>query len=73
MTRERRKWPPLVRIALLGITNRTIAWLFALGSLAIAVSFLATGAFAAGGAFLLAACWYFWAIRWVDQHGLWSQ
>jgi hypothetical protein len=72
MTIERSQWPLLVRIGLVGINNRTMAWLFALGSLLISMVFLATKAFVAGGAFLLAACWYLWVIRWVDRNGDWS-
>jgi hypothetical protein len=72
MTIERSQWPLLVRIGLVRITNRTMAWLFALGSLMISIVFLAMKAFVAGGAFFLAACWYLWVIRWVNRHGHWS-
>ena len=72
MTLERSQWPLLVRFGLLGITTRTMAWLFALGSLMISIVFLAMKAFVAGGAFFLAACWYLWVIRWVNRHGHWS-
>jgi hypothetical protein len=69
MATKRSEWPVLVRLGLLGISNPTVAWMFALGSFVVAIVFLAMRSFTIGAAFFLASCWYYWAIRWVNHNG----
>lgn len=68
--------PTWVKIALLGLPNRTSAWTFvwvSLGVAAVSVAygFVDTRSFA-GAIMLLAAWWYYASLRWVDRHGRWS-
>ena len=76
MAIDRGTWPAFVRLALAGITSRTMAWVclwisVALAALSIAIGFKWPIAFT-GGLMLLAALWYYLAIRWVDQNSRWS-
>lgn len=76
MVVDRSKWPPLVRIGLWGLPNKSIAWFFAIASLFLALVCLVLGlfypAFFLGLPLVFAALWYYLAIRWVDQHSHWS-
>jgi hypothetical protein len=74
---DRRSERPLwVRIGLWGLPNRAWAWAFVGLSVAIAAGSVAygfiDGRFFIGGLVVLAALWYYLAIRWVDRHGGWS-
>lgn len=73
---DRGTWPPMVRIALFGVPNRTAAWICIWLSIALAVGSVAYGFINPigflGVAFVLAALWYFLALRWVDQNSKWS-
>jgi hypothetical protein len=68
--------PLWVKIALWGLPNRASAWAFVWLSMAIAIGCAACGIidrrFLIGDIMVLAAVWYYGAIRWVDQHGGWS-
>ncbi len=76
MSVDRSGWPVWVRIGLWSLSSRASAWAFFWLSLALAVGSVAYGLldprFFLGGIMVLAAVWYYLAIRWVDQHGRWS-
>lgn len=76
MTVDRSKWPPMVRIGLWGVPNRSAAWVFVVGSLTLAIASLVLGfkepRLFGGIAFVFAALWYYWAIRWVDHNDRWA-
>jgi hypothetical protein len=69
---ERPWW---VKIGLWGLPSRASAWAFFWLSMAIAIVCVAYGLIdrraAIGGILVLAAAWYYLAIRWVDHHGEW--
>jgi hypothetical protein len=72
---NRSKWPGWVRLALWGISNRILAWVFfgisiTLTLASIGFGFIDPAAFL-GIIFVLAAAWYYFAIRWVDRHDGW--
>lgn len=74
---DRRNWPILVRLGLVGVPTRAAAWGWFWVSIAIAVGCVCYGfvnpvAFA-GGALFLAALWYYSCIRWVDQNSSWTR
>lgn len=73
---DRRSWPPLVRLGLWGLPNRASAWAFFWLSMILAAGCIAYGfvhpLFFTGGLLVLAALWYYLAIRWVEQHSRWS-
>lgn len=75
MPADRSKWPPMVRIGLWGVPNRTAAWAFAAGSLILALVCVAISfkdpRYIGGAALLFAALWYYLSIRWVDKHSHW--
>jgi hypothetical protein len=60
-----------------GLPNRGWAWGLVWFSLVLAGACVAYGVVSGyrpaflGGGFVLAALWYFAAIRWVDRHGEW--
>lgn len=66
----------MVRLGLFGIADRVMAWVFVWVSIASAIGCIAYGfldpRFFFGGLLVLAALWYYLAIRWVDRHGTWS-
>lgn len=73
---DRSKWPMMVRLGLWGLSTRGAAWACFWLALAIAAGCVAYGfveprAFG-GGLMVLAALWYYLAIRWVDQHSRWA-
>lgn len=73
---DRRAWPMMVQWGLLGIPSRRAAWLccwlsFVVGVGSIAYGFVKPRWFG-GGLMLLAAAWYFLAIRWVDRYSRWT-
>jgi hypothetical protein len=73
---DRRYWPPLVQLALLGIHSRGIAWVYVivtlvLGAAGIVAGFVEPLGFL-GGLMLFATLWYVLAIRWVDRNSSWS-
>lgn len=73
---RRVKRPLWVRIALWGIPGRGAAWGFFWLSVAIAIGGIACGRidrrFYVGGLMVVAALWYYLAIRWEDDHGDWT-
>lgn len=73
---DRKSWPVMVRVGLWGLPNRAAAWAFVGLSIALAVGCVIYGLFDRrffiGGILLLAALWYYLAIRWVDRHSRWS-
>jgi hypothetical protein len=75
MAVDRREWPLWVSIALWGLSTRASAWLFFWLSILIAAGSLAysliDARFTLGGLLVLAALWYYLAIRWVDRHSSW--
>lgn len=73
---DRSRWLVMVRLGLWGIPGRGGAWCFvglclAMAAAGIAYGFVNPVGFF-GGLMLLAALWYYLAIRWVDRHGRWS-
>ncbi len=77
MAPDRSQWPMFVRISLLGIKHRGLAWFFVWVSVAIAAGFLAYGivdrrGFVAAIVFVLVALAYYFPLRWVDRHASWS-
>ncbi len=68
--------PLWVKLGLWGLPTRASAWAFFWLSWGITVGCVAYGfwdrRFFFGGLLVLAALWYFLAIKWVDQHGSWS-
>jgi hypothetical protein len=68
-------WPLWVSVGLWGLPGRGWAWGFFWFSLLAAVGCTAYGfiswPFFAGSGFALAAVWYYFAIRWVDQNSEW--
>jgi hypothetical protein len=70
-----RPWPLWVSLGLWGLPGRTWAWGFFWFSLALAVGGVVGGFFFwplfIGSGFVLAALWYYAAIRWVDRYGEW--
>jgi hypothetical protein len=63
--------PPFpVRVALMGIRRKQTAWTYCLLCIAAAVVFAAFGIWE-GMVMLLAAAWYWIAIRWHERHGGW--
>jgi hypothetical protein len=73
---DRGSWPGWVRVGLWGLSTRGSAWAFVGVSLALPAGCVAYGfvdpRFFLGGALVLAALWYYLAIRWVDRHGQWA-
>lgn len=73
--RKPQPWPLWVAIGLWGLPGRGWAWGFFWFSIVIAIGCTVAGfffwPFFAGSGFVFAALWYFAAIRWVDQHGVW--
>lgn len=69
---ERPLW---VKIGLWGLPHRAGAWAFFWLSLVLAFACVVYGfrdaRFFAGGLLLFAAVWYYFSIRWVDQHDRW--
>jgi hypothetical protein len=67
--------PFWVNVGLWGLSSRASAWLCFWLSMAIAAGSIAYGflnpRFFVGGTMVLAALWYYLAIRWVDQYGRW--
>jgi hypothetical protein len=67
--------PWWVKFALLGLPNRSSAWLSVWLSVAIATASVLYGfkdiRFSLGALVLVAALWYLRAIQWVDRHGGW--
>ncbi len=76
MSVDRSSWPWPVRMGLWKVPTRGAAWGYFILAMALALGFVAYGfvkpRFYAGGVFVLAALWYYLAIRWVDAHGEWS-
>ncbi len=80
MSEDRSTWPPMVRFGLMGVRSRGAAWAFFWISIVLAVACIAYAFFNSlfiagiyiGGLFLLAALFYYLAIRWVDQHSKWG-
>lgn len=67
----------MVRLGLWGIRRRGAALVYSWLSVAVAVGCAIYGLldrrFLGGGVLLLAALWYYLAIRWVDRHDRWPQ
>lgn len=76
MSVDRSTWPPMVRMGLMGLRSRGAAWAFFWLSIVIAAGCIAYGfvypSFFIGAIVLLAALWYYLAIRWVDKHSRWG-
>ena len=72
----REDWPPLVRVGLWGLGSRGSAWVFFWGCIVIGAICSIYGfsdrRFFQGSGLLLAALWYYLAIRWVDRNGRWN-
>jgi len=70
---ERPLW---VKAAVWGLPNRAAVWACLGLTIALAIASVVYGfwdaRFLAGGLLIVAALWYFLAIRWIDQHGSWS-
>lgn len=76
MSVDRRLWPAWVQLGLWGMPTRWMAWFFCtfalLGGIAgIVYGFVNPPGFWAG-LLLLAALWYYLAIRWVGRNSRWS-
>ena len=73
--REPKPWPPWVSVGLWGLPGRGWAWGFFWFSLLLAVGGLVGGFYYwpafIGTGFVLAALWYYAAIKWVDQNSEW--
>jgi hypothetical protein len=71
----REEYPWWVKLSLWGVPNRAAAWVFVWLSVLLAVAFVAYGfwdsRYFVGLLFLLAALWYWLALRWVDHNGSW--
>ncbi|MCS7045984.1 MAG: hypothetical protein NZO58_06480 [Gemmataceae bacterium] len=76
MKADRSTWPLLVWIGLWGLPTRRWAWLFVWLSLGLSAGSVALGFFHplafVGALFVIAALWYYLAIRWVDKHSSWD-
>jgi len=69
--------PTWVALALWGLPNRGAAWFVTWLAVGVALAFLCYGilnpiCFIWGLFALIAAIWYYRAMRWVDLHGRWS-
>lgn len=73
--RQQRAWPLWVSMGLWGLPGRGWAWGFFWFSLILSLGCTIYGftdwRFFIGSGFILAALWYFAAIRWVDQNSEW--
>jgi hypothetical protein len=70
--------PPIwVKLGLWGLPNRASIWAFFWISVALAVGSVVAGfwdaRFFAGGLFVFSAWWYWAALRWVDEYGMWPR
>jgi hypothetical protein len=76
--RPRVHQPFWVKVGLWGLSSRTSAWVFFWGCVLVGVvsavlGFAVAHPWLTGTSMLIAAFWYWAAIRWVDRHGGWSQ
>ena len=70
--------PPMwVKMGLWGLADRASVWAFFWACIALSVASLVVGLleplFLFGLLFLVAAYWYWAALRWVDKHGMWPR
>jgi hypothetical protein len=69
--------PAYVRLGLMGIRTKAMAYGFVFLSLALAAGGIVVGLqkpiFFLGAGFLFSAVWYWAAIRWNDRHGVWPR
>jgi hypothetical protein len=72
---RRQEYPWWVQIGLWGLPSRGSVWAFVWICVLLAMGSVAYGfidrRFFLGILFLLAALWYWLAIRWVDDNGVW--
>lgn len=68
--------PSLVYIGLLGINSKPVAYFYVVLSLLLAVGTVIYGfwnpVYFSGAALVLAAYWYYYAIRWMDKNAAWD-
>jgi hypothetical protein len=74
---DRKSWPFLVHWGLLGIPDRQTAWALILFCLALTVAGVLYGWLTnpigyMGCLMIVAAVWYYLAIRWVDRNSRWK-